>query len=213
MSIKDTYLGQAWLVLVLALCFGAALAGVELGLRDRIEANKLAETMKRVPELVPNAKTGTRVDIGRYPVYVVSGADERHVGWVIKAAGMGFSDRIELLIGLDRQAERITGLWVLDQKETPNLGSRIEEEAFRRPFYGGELSSRERVMAVKGAPTGPNQIDAINGATVSSESVCEIVNGALRELRDELVRRAEEIQKQAETRPKATAPATQPAGP
>ena len=34
---KNSYIGQAWLVLALALCFGAALAGVESALKDRIE--------------------------------------------------------------------------------------------------------------------------------------------------------------------------------
>lgn len=213
MAIKDSYLGQAWLVLALALCFGAALAGVELGLREKIEQNKRDEITNAVPKLVPHAETGTREDIDGYPVYEARDAAGKHVGWVIKAHGMGFSDRIELLIGLDRPAERITGLWVLDQKETPNLGSRIadEEEDFRRTFAGGELSASQAVRVVKAAPSGANQIQAITGATVSSESVCKIVNKALRELRAKLMRKARRIQEQSRTRPTATGPATQPA--
>ena len=49
---KNSYIGQAWLVLALALCFGAALAGVESALKGRITANKLAATVEQIPSLV-----------------------------------------------------------------------------------------------------------------------------------------------------------------
>ena len=54
---EKNVLKQAWLVLVLAVCFGAALAGVHVGLSGRIEANRRADgaagssgrsTMKRL---------------------------------------------------------------------------------------------------------------------------------------------------------------------
>ena len=45
---KANYLVQAWLVLVLAGGFGAALAGVHLALNDRIELNKRNETYDQI---------------------------------------------------------------------------------------------------------------------------------------------------------------------
>ena len=193
MSIKDSYLGQAWLVLALAVCFGAALAGVELALRERIDDNKLQETLRRVPQLVPGGRTGEAVDVAGYEVYLVRDAGNGHVGWVVKAGGQGFADYIELLIGLDRTAERITGLWVLDQKETPNLGNKIEEEPFRRPFSSGKLSAGAEITVSREPPVGPNQVKPVTGATVSSESVCKIINAALADLRADLARLAEQV--------------------
>lgn len=203
MSIKDSYLGQAWLVLALALCFGGALAGVQLGLSARIEENKRTETLGRVADVVPSAvKAGDRADIAGYACWPVFGQDGGHVGWMVKAAGMGYADRIELLFGLDAPAERITGLWVLDQKETPNVGNRIESDAFRRQFFGDRLAARYRLEVVKAAPEeNTNQIQAISGATISSESVCRIVNKALKKVGVELARRAAEMRQAVQTQP------------
>ena len=210
MSIKDSYLGQAWLVLVLAACFGGALAGVEIALRDRIAQNKLEETLGQIPKLVPGAEGGEPMEIDGYTVFAARSANGRHVGWVVKATGLGFADRIELLIGLDREAGKITGLWVLEQKETPNLGSRITEDAFRAPFAGGKLSADGDVSATTETPGAENEIAAISGATISSRSVCAIVNRALRTLQGTLAEKARALAAPA-TRPGATQPgATRP---
>ena len=49
---KNNYLVQAWLVLTLALLFGAALAGMEVAVADKIKENQLNETMGQIPKLV-----------------------------------------------------------------------------------------------------------------------------------------------------------------
>ena len=84
------------------------------------------------------------------------------------------------LIGLDANAETITGLFVLDQKETPALGDNIKKPEFCDRFRG--KAAGEMVAAVKGNPEG-NQIQAITGATVSSSAVCTIVNNAVEQFR------------------------------
>ena len=61
---KDNYLVQAWLVVGLALCFGAALAGVDAALSEKIAANKLDETMRQIPALGPGSTGGEEVEIG-----------------------------------------------------------------------------------------------------------------------------------------------------
>lgn len=181
---KDGYIRQAWLVLVLAACFGAALAGVHVGLADRIEANKLGDTLEQVPALVSGAVEGRAETVGGRTVYRAVDRPGRCVGWVVPAGGQGFADRIELLIGLDAKAQTITGLYVLEQKETPGLGNRIEDAAWRRQFAS---KSTARVLAVTKAQTpGENEIQAVTGATVSSQSVTDIVNDAVARFRAEL---------------------------
>jgi electron transport complex protein RnfG len=49
---KNSNFAQAWLVLVLALIFGSALAAVQVNLSGVIAVNKLNETFERIPELV-----------------------------------------------------------------------------------------------------------------------------------------------------------------
>jgi electron transport complex protein RnfG len=52
---KNSNFAQAWLILVLALVFGAALAAVQVNLSQTIKYNKLKETLERIPELVLGA--------------------------------------------------------------------------------------------------------------------------------------------------------------
>ncbi len=95
---KNSYIGQAWLVILLSLCFGGVLAGVQLALQQRIEENKLAETRSQIPLLVPGAREEeSKVDTvaGQRVYRALSGG--RQIGWVIAGGGQGFADRIELL--------------------------------------------------------------------------------------------------------------------
>jgi len=188
MNIK--YLKQAWLVLFLAVCFGAVLAGVQVAVSDKIEANKLAETMGQIPDLVPGSTGGERFEIDGRTVYRAVDGDGKQVGWVVPAAGQGFADVIELLIGLDAKAEVITGLYVLDQKETPGLGNKITDPGFRDRFKGKRTAAR--LSVTKAADAADSEILAITGATVSSESVTRIVNDTLAKLKAKLARSVNE---------------------
>ena len=204
---KSNYIVQGWLVVVLSLSFGAALAGVETWLRPRIEANKLTATLRQIPVLVRGAESLASakvrplvVTVGegaartRYEAYHALTGEGEQVGWVIKAGGKGFAGRIELLIGLDAPAGRITGLHILEQVETPGLGNKITElgdernKGFLWPFFHNGRSATEPVTVVTREPNeGKNEIQAVTGATISSQSVCHIVNDALsKPLRDAL---------------------------
>ena len=182
------YIKQAWLVLVLAVVFGSALAGVHIVLQSRIDENKLNETYSQIPNLsrsgdkiAETSRTQEFVSADGKIAYKTFTADGEHIGWVIKADGQGFADRIELLIGLDASAGTITGLYVLDQKETPGVGNKIEDNNWRNQFVGKKTD--EKLTVTKAAPGTGSEIQAISGATISSQSVCDIVNKAVAEFR------------------------------
>lgn len=181
---KNSYIGQAWLVVVLALAFGAALAAVQGTLQPRIEQNKLADTLGQIPALVPGAVSGEAQTLGDQTVYRALDEGGHAMGWVLPAAGQGFADRIELLIGLNEDASRITGLYVLDQKETPGLGNKITEAAFCAKFRGRAAGTP--LVLTKVAPAADREIEGITGATISSESVVGIVNAAVAKFRRSL---------------------------
>jgi electron transport complex protein RnfG len=109
-----------------------------------------------------------------YTVYDAWLPDGKMVGHVVKANGQGYADKIELLVGLNAQGKTITGLFVLDQKETPGLGAKILEDAWRGQFK--DKSTENTLSVVKGGGANDEQIDAISGATISSRSVTGIVN-------------------------------------
>ncbi|WP_373501912.1 FMN-binding protein [Desulfococcus sp.] len=202
--LKNSNILQAWLVLFLSLCFGSSLAGVQMNLGPKIETNKLNETREKVPELVMGkeaalkmAEAGETLEAlpesivvqkpGKQSTYNVfearKGADR--LGWVVKAAGAGYADKIELLLGLDPKAEKITGIFVLEQKETPGLGNKIVTDEWRGQFTG--KGTGQQMTVVKGGNTGaPNEINAVTGATISSRSVTDIINTAVADLKGPL---------------------------
>ena len=186
---KNNYIVQAWLVIVLGLVFGGALAGVQVQLSEKIAANKLAETLDQIPVLVPGARDGRQDEVaGQRAFRALAGGHQ--IGWVIPCGGQGFADRIELLVGVDTRVDKITGVYVLEQKETPGLGNKIVEDEWRRQFAG--KTAGKDLAVTKTRATTDFEIDAVTGATISSESVCRIVNETLDRMRDDLVAAVEE---------------------
>lgn len=215
-NLRQSYLGQAWLVLILSLLFGGALAGVQVGLKDRIEANLRAETLGRIPGLILGTKVddqsevvlledrlqvqltdGTlsklqvaELEMSGHQVFEVSDdASRERLGWVARGTGQGYADQIEILIGLDAEALEITGLYVLSQKETPALGDGITKQPFRARFVGAPADRAVEVTKVEGvAAEDSSKILALTAATISSQSVCDIVNRTVADIRSEMQR-------------------------
>ncbi len=179
---------QAWLVIFLAILYGVGLAGMQIKLADRIAENKRNETSDVIPQLVSGAIKENTIEVmvvgengKQSKVYKALDAAKNTVGWVFPANGIGFADKIELLVGLDKSLETITGMYVIDQKETPGLGDYITGEDFKKRFSGKPATSK--LVIVKTDPTAKNEIKALTGATISSESVSGIINKAIGNLR------------------------------
>jgi electron transport complex protein RnfG len=175
---RGSLLGQAWLVLCLSMVFGAALAAVEVGLKPRIVENKRNETFGQIPSLVPGAsqKESTDAEINGHTVFEARAGDGSQVGWVVPARGQGFSAAIEVLVGLDLEASRITGIYVLTQKETPGLGDFITDEERFRKWYRGQPTGKPLEVIKTEPKPGTGKIKALTGATISSDAVTDIVN-------------------------------------
>jgi len=201
--LNSNKLVQAWLVLVLAMGFGVALSGVQLILGPIIEQNKLNETLERVPELVlgkdlaakmaeenqtleimPKQVAVQKAERSKfYSVYQTSYQGELK-GWVVKSKGQGYADTIELLVGLSPDFATITGLFILDQKETPGLGNKIIFQDWRSQFV--DAPADKPLVVVKTGAANPGEIDAVTGATISSKSVTSMINSAISDLREPL---------------------------
>lgn len=203
-SFKDSNLFQAWLVLILATVFGTALAGIQAKLGPVIEENKIRETMEKIPALVLGEDRAAKLAAEKeslviksriievekngitkfYTVYDARFRDGALAGHVTKATGQGYADKIELLLGLDPGGKTITGLFILDQKETPGLGNKILEDPWRNQFK--DKTSDNRLVVVKGGIGKDNEIDSISGATISSRSVTGIINTIIADVKPRL---------------------------
>jgi electron transport complex protein RnfE len=114
---------------------------------------------------------------------VFLGYDESDVpvGFAVTGGEPGYQDIIRLIFGYDPGSGEVVGMQVLESKETPGLGDKIEKDAeFVAEFDGVQAP----LVGVKqGAGQGdPGEVDMITGATISSRTVIAIINNRLEEL-------------------------------
>lgn len=123
------------------------------------------------------AGAGTKVHAGY-------AADGSLVGVAIAAEGTGYQDTIELLYGYAPARQAVVGMVVLQSRETPGLGDKIETDpVFQQNFAALDVALDEAGQALRhpveavarGARNSPWQVDAITGATISSHAVARIV--------------------------------------
>ena len=117
---------------------------------------------------------------------VFAGFDQagKLVGLAIEARAMGYQDFIQLLYGYSIDTQAIIGIRVLESRETPGLGDRIESDAnFLRNFEHLDVSVDSAgtqlahpIEFVKpGAKSADWQIDGITGATISSRATAGMI--------------------------------------
>jgi electron transport complex protein RnfG len=149
--------------------------------RGTIAAHK-EETLRRaVLEVLKEPARFEALDVLGERVYAGYDAQGRRVGFAIVAAAPGFADTVRVIFGYDPATRTLLGMKVLESKETPGLGDKIEKE----PFVGQFEGARTPLVGVKGGGlgrSGGEGIDMITGATISSRIVISIINRALERL-------------------------------
>lgn len=91
-------------------------------------------------------------------------ADGTLIGHTVLVETTGFQGKINLIFGIN-PGGKITKVKILENLETPGLGSRITEDSFLKQFAA---------MTIEDA-----DVDAITGATISSLAVIESVKSSL----------------------------------
>ena len=113
---------------------------------------------------------------GTVKYYLVRGDDPSTVrSYVFVALGSGLWGEITAAVGYDASGERIAGLEIIDQTETPGLGGRIGEEWFKEQFRGKKYPLS---TVAEGEAAGENEFQAITGASYSTAAIKDIVNSA-----------------------------------
>ncbi len=175
------------------------------GTKPIIEENK-AEALERaifkvIPGMVSKKNFVYRENEGFVPVedgaevegkivYAGYDANDQLAGIALEASGMGFADILRILYGYDPEKEQIVGFYVLESKETPGLGDKIEKdpdflanfEALDVSLATDEESLKNQVVPVKsGEKDDPWEVDGITGATISSKAIGNIIGASTQE--------------------------------
>ncbi len=190
------------------ICFITAslLTGVYLLTRPKILEQKAQEEKQALKEVLPEAGYFEPVLRNGQTVYLkayLSSDKKKLLGYAFRAKGKGYSGAIETIAGMDMQG-RITGIKLLAQNETPGLGAKIGEvlakktlwqaikEFFRprqklseiadEPWFCAQFRGKKiKDLVVVKTPTQRN-IQAITGATISSEALTDSVREKAKEI-------------------------------
>lgn len=113
--------------------------------------------------------------------------DGKLVGIAVEASGQGYADILRVLYGYDPGKQAVVGFYVLESKETPGLGDKIEKdpnflanfEALDVSLADDQSSLKNAITAVKnGTKENPWEIDGITGATISSRAIGDIMSAS-----------------------------------
>ena len=162
---------------------GGALVAIYRYAQPRIEENKKRALRAAIFEVLPGAESyETLVKEGK-TIYKGFDSSGRLIGYAFTGEGPGYQGTIEVMIGVDPELEKTKGIEILESVETPGLGAKITEKFFRDQFR--DLVIRPLIELIKGkSPEKPNQVQAITGATISSQAVVDILNKTIKEVRE-----------------------------
>ena len=158
--------------------------------KARFLGNAIAQVLPAVQSTIEvtmdaNGDLIAATEPANLPVFLGYGEDGELVGAVITAQGMGYADNITVLYSYSFDLKAIVGHKVLESKETPGLGDKVElEPHFLANFEALDArldddgtALRNAIVTVKeGEKTEPWQVDGITGATITSEAIGSILN-------------------------------------
>lgn len=165
---------------LIGLISGGTLALVYQWALPKIVENQIRETKAAVFKVLPETRSYKKVVKDELTYFQCFDQKGGGVGTAILCKGNGYQGEIKLMVGVNAELTKFTGMTVLEQVETPGLGAKIAERKFERRFK--DLATKPPLEYVKGRPPErPNQIQAITGATISSRAVMNIINKTVKE--------------------------------
>ena len=123
--------------------------------------------------LVKQAPAGIDT-VGMPRVFAGYREDGTLIGFGMTSTEPGFSELLTIAFGYDPNAKVITGMKVLDSKETPGIADEIITPGFAKRF-------EKRAVPIKGIKVGrstgdAHEVDMISGATISSRALISAIN-------------------------------------
>lgn len=160
---------------VIGLISGGVLSVVYKWAQPKIILNQIRETDQAIYKVLPETKNYKKVVKGELTYYECFDNTGAKVGTAIICKGNGYQGVIKMLVGVNVDFTKFTGMTILEQVETPGLGAKIGDKQFMDQFKN--LATKPPIEYIKDkAPEKPNEIQVITGATISSRAVVNIIN-------------------------------------
>jgi len=167
---------------------GAILSSWDSITKPKIEYHKLQALKAAISDVLPQYDYYDELQVEGTTLYLGKLNEQTEsVGVAFEIDGSGFQGNISMMIGVDPTFTTITGMKVLEQIETPGLGTKIVEDPsnkdnpfwFPQQFVGVNIFPKINVVKnIK--PQNSNEIQAISGATISSKAIVRILNDEIK---------------------------------
>ena len=107
-------------------------------------------------------------------VCIVQDANQQRIGYVASVSLKAY-DAMTLTFGYTTEGV-CTGLAFLEIKETPGIGMKADEPEFKNQFVN---KKGDQLVAVKSGASAENEINAITGATFTTDGVIRGINAGI----------------------------------
>lgn len=177
-KLESTLINMILSLLLISAVMAAALGfvyGVTKGPIEQVIKNKEIQAVRDVLPAFDNDPTKDVKTIDGLKFYLATKAGQP-VGCAVKTfTEKGYSGRFDLMVGLKADGT-INQIVVLDQKETPGLGTKMKDAKFKDPFMSLNIAALpgQQLKVKKDGGT----IDAISAATITSRAFCDGVQKA-----------------------------------
>ena len=149
--------------------------------KEKIYANQKDAIDKSLSDIVSDCEKVEKRMVADSSFYVLWDSQENIIGYGLLVQGQGYQGKIKIMAVVDEDCKKLLGIEIIESSETPGLGAKINDTAFKQQF--SDLSTSSVIQHTKEETIKNNQIKAISGATISSQAVVSIVNKGIGELK------------------------------
>lgn len=131
-----------------------------------------AETSTNLEKSNDPAGLGTRENLTQ--IYLVKGESGETTGLVLHVRGQGLWGTMYGLLALEGDFETVKGVIFYEHSETAGLGGEITNPNWVKTWQGKEVYGEDgnvQFEVVKGGAKGAHEVDALSGATLTSNGV------------------------------------------
>jgi len=177
-KVKSSFINMFLSLLVVGLLSGFSLGYVYERTKEPIEKAKFEKKLKAIKQVLPKIDNNPMEKAVRIYDKALKDSIDLYPGFFnnklvgVATTGFsynGFNGLVKIIVGFDPKGE-ILDIAVLDQKETPGLGTKIQTRKFIEQFVGKNPGKINMKVKKDGG-----SIDAISGATITTRAFSESV--------------------------------------
>ena len=170
-------------LMIISAVSGGILATVFSITKEKIEYQEKQKIEKAILSILPQTKQVSETKIAAQILYECKNKNGEVAGLAFIAQGPGYQDLIKVLVVTNTDLSLIKGIEILESVETPGLGDKITKEEFKRQFENVP-SALKLSKEASGKTDKETTIQAITGATISSQAVVDIINTKIEQLKN-----------------------------